>query len=72
MKQFVSVENSISSSIINTLNLKKNWVKIQNCALWLDFLAFFCYIAHMTLFSRIRSAEWKVSDWNHTKFDYYA
>ena len=41
MKQFVSVENSISTSIINAQNLKKIWVKIQNCALLLDFLAFF-------------------------------
>ena len=62
MKQFVSVENSISSSIINTLNLKKNWEKFKIVPFDSTFLPFFCYIAHMTLFSRIRSAEWKVSD----------
>ena len=34
------------------LNLKTLWVKIQNCALLLDFLALFHYTARMSLISR--------------------
>ena len=40
-------------SVLNALNLKKRGIKIHNCALLLDFRAFFCYTTRTPLFSRI-------------------
>ena len=42
--------------ILNARYLEKIWVKIENCALLLEFLALFCYTTCMPLIYRINTA----------------
>ena len=42
--------------ILNARYLEKIWVKIENCALLLEFLALFCYTTCMPLIYRINIA----------------
>ena len=42
--------------ILNARYLEKIWVKIENCALLLEFLALFCYATCMPLIYRINTA----------------
>ena len=42
--------------ILNARYLEKIWVKIENCALLLGFLALFCYTTCMPLIYRINTA----------------
>ena len=42
--------------ILHARCLEKIWVKIENCALLLEFLALFCYTTCMPLIYRINTA----------------